>query len=339
MKTQAAYLLPGDTVLLIAPSRSVSEADVVAFSRWVDSQGWQLEYSPNLFEVEHQFAGSDQHRAEDLIWAITHPTAKAIFTARGGYGCVRTVSKAEDLYDAMQGQVRGENSMGENSMGEYPIEGNTMTSLVKPDSGLVKLLKHSPAKWLVGFSDITWLHLLFAKANLQSIHGPVATQWNLTHGHIDQNISYLAKTLMGDIVSLDLSNSDVVRSKPFAGELVGGNLSLLYASLGTSLQPNTAGKVLFIEDLDEYYYHIDRMLFSLKLAGLFDGIKGMLVGSMIDMNDNAVPFGRSVKSMITELLSGYDFPIIFDVPVGHDEENISIKLGAECTFENSILTQ
>lgn len=310
MKTQAAYLLPGDTVLLIAPSRSVSEADVAAFSRWVDSQGWKLEYSPNLFEVEHQFAGSDQHRSEDLIWAITHPTAKAIFTARGGYGCVRTVSKAEELCDAMVGIA-----------------------------GLLNLLKHSPAKWLIGFSDITWLHLLFAKANFQSIHGPVATQWNLTHGHIDQNISYLAKTLMGDILPLDLSNSDVVRSKPFAGELVGGNLSLLYASLGTSLQPNTAGKVLFIEDLDEYYYHIDRMLFSLKLAGLFDGIKGLLVGSMIEMNDNAVPFGRSVKSMITELLSGYDFPIIFDVPVGHDEENISIKLGAECTFENSILTQ
>ena len=283
---------------------------MAAFSRWVSGQGWRLEYAPNLFEVEHQFAGSDQHRAEDLIWAITHPTAKAIFTARGGYGCVRTVSKAEELCDAMVGM-----------------------------SSLIELLKQSPAKWLVGFSDITWLHLLFAKANFQSIHGPVATQWNLTHGHIDQNISHLAKTLMGDIVSLDLSNSDVVRSKPFAGELVGGNLSLLYASLGTSVQPNTAGKVLFIEDLDEYYYHIDRMLFSLKLAGLFDGIQGLLVGSMIDMNDNSVPFGRSVKTMITELLACYDFPIIFDVPLGHDEENISIKLGADCNFENSRLTQ
>ena len=310
MRNQPAYLIPGDTILLIAPSRSVSESDVAAFSRWVSAQGWRLEYAPNLFEVEHQFAGSDQHRAEDLVWAITHPTAKAIFTARGGYGCVRTVSKAEELCD---------------TIGEI--------------SSLFELLKQSPAKWLVGFSDITWLHLLFAKANFQSIHGPVATQWNLTHGHIDQNISHLAKTLMGDIVSLDLSNSDVVRSKPFAGELVGGNLSLLYASLGTSAQPNTAGKVLFIEDLDEYYYHIDRMLFSLKLAGLFDGIQGLLVGSMIDMNDNTVPFGRSVKTMITELLADCDFPIVFDVPVGHDEENISIKLGADCNFENSTLTQ
>ncbi len=202
---------------------------MAAFSRWVSAQGWRLEYAPNLSDVEHQFAGSDQHRAEDLIWAITHPTAKAIFTARGGYGCVRTVSKAEELCDAMVGM-----------------------------SSLIELLKQSPAKWLVGFSDITWLHLLFAKANFQSIHGPVATQWNLTHGHIDQNISHLAKTLMGDIVSLDLSNSDVVRSKPFAGELVGGNLSLLYASLGTSAQPNTVGKVLFIEDLDEYYYHVPK---------------------------------------------------------------------------------
>ena len=334
MKTQPAYLLPGDTVLLIAPSRSVSEADVGAFSGWVKAQGWKLEYAPNLFEVEHQFAGSDQHRAEDVIWAITHPTAKAIFTARGGYGCVRTVSKAEELSNAMQGQLRGGDSLG-----EYPLEGNAMTSGVNLDSGLVQLLKHSPAKWLVGFSDITWLHLLFSKANFQSIHGPVATQWNLMHGYIDQNISHLAKTLQGGDVSLDISNSDVVRSKPFAGELVGGNLSLLYASLGTPVQPNTTGKVLFIEDLDEYYYHVDRMLFSLKLAGLFDGIKGLLVGSMIDMNDNAVPFGRAVKTMITELLAGYDFPIVFDVPVGHDEENISIKLGAECNFENSILTQ
>ena len=281
-----------------------------AFSGWVKAQGWKLEYAPNLFEVEHQFAGSDQHRAEDVIWAITHPTAKAIFTARGGYGCVRTVSKAEELSNAMQGQLRGGDSLG-----EYPLEGNAMTSGVNLDSGLVQLL------------------------NFQSIHGPVATQWNLTHEHIDQNISHLAKTLMGDVVSLDLSNSDVVRAKPFAGELVGGNLSLLYASLGTPVQPNTTGKVLFIEDLDEYYYHIDRMLFSLKFAGLFDGIKGLLVGSMIDMNDNAVPFGRSVKTMITELLADCDFPIIFDVPVGHDEENISIKLGAECNFENSILTQ
>ena len=80
MRNQPAYLIPGDTVLLIAPSRSVSESDVAAFSRWVSAQGWLLEYAPNLFEVEHQFAGSDQHRAEDLIWAITHPTAKAIFT-------------------------------------------------------------------------------------------------------------------------------------------------------------------------------------------------------------------------------------------------------------------
>ena len=311
---------------------------MAAFSGWVDSQGWKLEYAPNLFEVEHQFAGSDQHRAEDLIWAITHPTAKAIFTARGGYGCVRTAAKAEELSKAMRDQVRGQ-ARGRDLLEEYPIEGITMTSLVKPDSGLVELLKKSPAKWLVGFSDITWLHLLFAEANFQSIHGPVATQWNLTHGHIDQNIFHLAKILQGGVVSLDLSNNDVVRSKPFAGELVGGNLSLLYASLGTSVQPNTMGKVLFIEDLDEYYYHIDRMLFSLKLAGLFDGIKGLLVGSMIDMNDNAVPFGRSVKSMITELLSDYDYPIIFDVPAGHDEENISIKLGADCNFENSILTQ
>ncbi len=334
MKNQPAYLLPGDTVLLIAPSRSVSENDVAAFSGWVKAQGWQLEYAPNLFEVEHQFAGNDQHRAQDLIWAISHPSAKAIFTARGGYGCVRTVAKAEELCKAREGHVRDGDSLK-----GIVIEGKPMGVGANPDSGLLDLIKQSPAKWLVGFSDITWLHLLFAKANFHSIHGPVATQWKLTHGHIDQNMYHLGCALRGGAVSLDLLNCEVIGSKPFAGELVGGNLSLLYASLGTPFQPDTVGKVLFIEDLDEYYYHVDRMLYSLKLAGLFDGIKGLLVGSMIEMNENPVPFGRSVKTMITELLAGCEFPIVFDVPVGHDEENMSIKLGANCNFENSILTQ
>ncbi|MFZ9630674.1 MAG: S66 peptidase family protein [Bacteroidia bacterium] len=310
MKNQPAYLVPGDTVLLIAPSRSVSEMDVAAFSDWVGAQGWKLECAPNLFAVENQFAGSDQQRAEDLIWAINHTKAKAIFTARGGYGCVRTVSKAEEL------------------CGDW--EGN---------NGLVNLIQKSPAKWLVGFSDITWLHLLFAKANVQSIHGPVATQWKLNHQHIENNIFHLGGVLRGEKQTINLQRCEVIGSKSVAGELVGGNLSLLYASLGTPYQPDTRGKVLFIEDLDEYYYHIDRMLYSLKLSGLFNGIKGLLVGSMIDMNDNAVPFGRSIKTMITELLAGCDFPIVFDVPVGHDEENMSIKLGAECNFEDSKLTQ
>mgnify|MGYP003329714198 FL=1 len=306
MKNQPKYLVPGDTVVLIAPSRSVALEDVTAFSDWVSAQGWKLELGPHLFEVEDQFAGNDLQRASDLIWAISHPKAKAIFTARGGYGCVRTVAKAQEI--------------------------------CKP-SDLIQLLEQSSSKWLVGFSDVTWLHLLFSMANIQSIHGPVATQWKLGHPFVQQNIMQLGNLLAGKPLSMNLTQSELVNPKPFAGELIGGNLSLLYASLGTPYQPVTKGKVLFIEDLDEYYYHVDRMLYSLKLAGLFDGINGLLVGSMIDMNDNAIPFGRSIKTMIKELLVDSQCPIVFDIPVGHDEENMSIKLGANCNFEHSTLSQ
>jgi muramoyltetrapeptide carboxypeptidase len=137
----------------------------------------------------------------------------------------------------------------------------------------------------------------------------------------------------------EIDRVNVYHPATFNGELIGGNLSLLYASLGTDLQPITDGKVLLIEDLDEYLYHVDRMLMACKNAGLFHNIKALLVGSMIDMNDNAVPFGKTVKEMIIELLGEANFPVVFDVPMGHDKQNYAVKLGAVCNFDNSTLTQ
>ena len=98
-------------------------------------------------------------------------------------------------------------------------------------------------------------------------------------------------------------------------------------------------QVLLIEDLDEYLYHVDRMLMACKNAGLFNNIQALLVGSMIDMNDNAVPFGKTVKEMILDLLGEANFPVVFDVPMGHDKQNYAVKLGAVCNFDNSTLTQ
>jgi muramoyltetrapeptide carboxypeptidase len=138
---------------------------------------------------------------------------------------------------------------------------------------------------------------------------------------------------------MSLIHSQVVHLKSFTGQLVGGNLSLIYASLGTPLQPIATNKVLLIEDLDEYLYHIDRMIRSCKNAGLFQDIKALLVGSMIDMKDNAVPFGKSPKEIILEALGDKGFPILFDVEIGHDQRNHSVKLGCDITFDCSNLIQ
>lgn len=299
-----SYLQPGDTVLLVAPARSISEADVQPFVAWVESNGWILERSPNLFSVKDQFAGSDLERANDLRWAFEHPSAKAIFTARGGYGAVRTL-------DALSTLV--------NNVDEW-------------------LVAQSP-KWFVGFSDMTTIHLWLQKNHWASIHGPVATQWGLKHAHVQYNIDYLTQILTGHSQTLMVNEDQVVRAKPFTAPLMGGNLSLIYAALGTPLQPNTTNKVLLIEDLDEYLYHIDRMIRACKNAGLFQHITAMLVGSMIDMKDNTVPFGQSPKEIILEALGDIEFPILFDVEIGHDQRNCAVKLGCDITFDLSKLVQ
>ena len=298
------YLQKGDTVLLVAPARNVNEGDLREFEAWVIEQGWMLEVAPNLFSVDNQFAGNDEQRASDLIWALSHPTAKAIFTARGGYGSVRTLA-----------------------------------AMKKKLGDLDYWLQMQHPKWFVGFSDVTTIHLWLQKNNWVSIHGPVATQWSLQHESSEKNHRQLANALIGNPLLCELNEAHVYKPAAFNGELIGGNLSLLYASLGTDLQPVTDDKVLLIEDLDEYLYHIDRMLMAFKNAGLFNNIKALLVGSMIDMNDNSVPFGKTVKEMILEILDEANYPIVFDVPMGHDKQNYAVKLGAVCNFDNSTLTQ
>lgn len=111
--------------------------------------------------------------------------------------------------------------------------------------------------------------------------------------------------------------------------IVGGNLSIIYSLTGTSSQLNTTGKFLFIEDLDEYLYHIDRIMMNLKRAGLFDGCKGVLVGGMSDMNDNTIPFGRTAKEIIRDQLNAYDFPIVFGIPAGHIKRNLALIMNRE----------
>lgn len=298
------YLKPGDTVVLIAPARSVSKIDIESFECWVSANGWELECAPNLFCTYHQFAGTDEQRCDDLAWALSHPTAKAIFTARGGYGSMRTLASLE-------------------------------SKVVNLDQWLSK----QTPKWFVGFSDMTTIHLWLNKNEWASIHGPVATQWGQKHLWVKANVDGLQGVLMGQSTSLPVKREQVNSGKAFSGQLVGGNLSLLYAALGTPLQPNTVGKVLLIEDLDEYLYHIDRMLRSCKAAGLFEGIEALVVGSMIDMKDNATPFGRTPREMITEALGDFGFPMLFDVEIGHDQRNHAVKLGCDITFDLSNLTQ
>jgi muramoyltetrapeptide carboxypeptidase len=119
------------------------------------------------------------------------------------------------------------------------------------------------------------------------------------------------------------------------GILVGGNLSILYSLLGSESSMDTKGKILFIEDLDEYLYHIDRMLIALKRNGYFKNLKGLIVGGLSQMHDNAIPFGKTAEEIILDTVAEFDFPVCFDFPAGHLDDNRALILGSEIKLEVS----
>ena len=212
--------------------------------------------------------------------------------------------------------------------------------------GSIRMLKHLPKnifknnhKWLVGYSDITTLHLVLNSEGLSSLHGPMAINAYVTHSQTRRNFELLRKALFEGEVTLDLRKSEMVNAKPFKGELIGGNISLLAASLGTPEQPNTKNKVLFIEEIDEYLYHFDRIMQTLDRANIFEPLAALLVGGINKMKDNPVKFGQNAKEIILDICRPYNFPVIFDFPAGHGVKNSSFSFGTLCTFDNHFLTQ
>jgi muramoyltetrapeptide carboxypeptidase len=290
-------LKPGDHVALIAPARAVSRKEMHAFAAWCDNHKLILEKGKHLFRRHHQFSGTAEERAADLRKAWQNPEIKAIFCARGGYGCVQVLDLLTDI--------------------DWT----------------------SNPKWLVGFSDITTLHLQLNKLGIPSLHGPMAIHWGIQHEYTVENIKRVENALFNHNVEIDFAQSLSDYQTRFKGRLLGGNLSLVYAALGTPEQPDTANAVLFLEDLDEYLYHIDRMMMALKRAGLLSNLAGMIVGGMTDMKDNAIPYGLTAKKIIQNYTAGYDYPVIFNFPAGHTPKNACLIMGAECTFENGKLIQ
>ena len=184
-------------------------------------------------------------------------------------------------------------------------------------------------KWLIGYSDITILHAhLFSKYKIASLHSPMAAAFN-DEEYKSEYIQSLQKTLKGQKQKYSCAPHPFNKSGKADGILVGGNLSLLAHLIGTPSDVNTAGKILFIEDVGEYIYNIDRMLYQLKRSGKFDKLSGLIVGSFSDMKDTTVPFGQETYTVINDIIKEYDFPVCFQFPLGHTRENFPLKVGME----------
>jgi len=188
-------------------------------------------------------------------------------------------------------------------------------------------------KWICGYSDITVFHSHINKNfGIETLHSVMPV--NFSNKKITkETFESFKAALFGKKISYLLETSDFSREGFCEAEIVGGNLSILYSLIGTKSDISTEGKILFIEDLDEYLYHIDRMIMNLKRAGKLDRLKGLIVGGMSEMNDNEIPFGKTAKEIISEAVSKYNYPVCFDFPAGHINDNRTLILGRKMRLE------
>jgi muramoyltetrapeptide carboxypeptidase len=180
-------------------------------------------------------------------------------------------------------------------------------------------------KWIVGYSDVTVLHNAIHKIGVATLHATMPL--NFTKN--EEATKSMVDALFGKLIQIETEENYSNISGTAKGQLVGGNLSLIYSLSGTPFDIDTRDKILFIEDLDEYLYHIDRMMMQLKLSGKLKGLKGLIVGGMTDMKDNAIPFGKFPEDIILDAVKEYNYPVCFDFPAGHIDRNLAIYFGRE----------
>lgn len=194
-----------------------------------------------------------------------------------------------------------------------------------------KFKKHP--KWLVGFSDITVLHEEFQKQGFQTIHGPMIAS-SLLDDQASESFEYLSDLLRGKIPSYSFKSHELNRPGEAHGELIGGNLSIIYSMLGDATLLDTDGKILFIEDVGEQLYHLDRMMWALKRAGKLEKLAGLLVGEFTEMKDSG-NMRQSVEEIIWNVVSEYDFPVYFNFPAGHGDNNYPLVFGQKYQLDEA----
>lgn len=184
-------------------------------------------------------------------------------------------------------------------------------------------------KWIIGFSDITVLHThLYSRYDVASLHAPMAAAFN-EDGYTNVYVQSLKNALEGKPALYEHTPHTFNRLGNAKGELIGGNLSLLTHLIGTPSDIDTKNKILFLEDVGEYLYNIDRLLLHLKRSNKLAKLAGLIIGGFTDLKDTERPFGKTIYELIYEQLKGFEYPVCFDFPVSHEKENYALKVGVK----------
>ena len=286
----------GCRVGIVSTARSVNSDEIAPALHLLQSWGLEPVVHSSLFSVCGQWAGDDTTRAAMMQDMLDDDSIDAIWCARGGYGSVRVIDKID----------------------------------------FTPLVKHP--RWIVGYSDVTVLHSHITRnLGIATLHATMPI--NVVAGNEAASspaLLTLRQALFERRTEHTFSPAPLGRPGAVTAPLVGGNLSILYSLRGTPYDIDTDGKILFIEDLDEYLYHIDRMMQNLKLGGKLSGLKALVVGAMSDMHDNATPFGQTAEEIIMDTVKDYSYPVVFGAPMGHTGlHNRAIMLGAHTSLEIS----
>ncbi len=276
------FLSSGDKVGIVATAKKVNKENTLKGIAILEAWGLDVKLGKYVFHSFHQFAGTDEQRAEDLQEMINDPEIKAIFMVRGGYGSTRIIDQIDF----------------------QPLTSNP--------------------KWICGFSDITAFHLHLCKLGIASIHSPMPSFFYSLN---DSSLNYFKELIFGK--ELIYKNEQHVLNKQgvSSGSITGGNLSIICHTIGTPSEIETIGHILFIEDVGEQLYNLDRMMVQLKRAGFLEHLAGLVVGRFSDMKDNEDAFGYDANEIIYSHTKDFDYPVAFNFPIGHTNENYALPIG------------
>jgi len=186
-------------------------------------------------------------------------------------------------------------------------------------------------KWLVGFSDITVFHAYLSSHNIASVHG-IMTSWFEKEGALTDSFVKMIGLLRGNTPDYALTPHKLNRNGEASGILTGGNLSIIQSLRGTPLDISPKGKILFIEDIDEHHYHLDRMIQNLKAGGILEKISGLVAGYFTGIKDGETPYGQTTYEIIKEAVAPYRYPVIFGFPSGHELPNYPLLMGGRVSL-------
>jgi len=277
-----------DKAVIVSPAGKI-DADIVDKAASILHEwGLKVEVGENALSRVGRFSGSIEQRLSDLQKAMDDAEVNLIFCSRGGYGMVHLLDRLN-----FDGMIRN-------------------------------------PKWVVGYSDITALHSALQSNGIISIHGPMAKHF-AEEGASDKAVAYTKTVLTEGRIDYKIDGtkySALNRKGKASGRLFGGNLSVFCGILGSRFAVIPKEGILFIEDIGEEPYRVDRMMYQLRLAGVFDNIKGLIVGRFTDYSEDNAMYGPLYKSIL-EAVVPYTFPVCFGFPVGHVKDNYPLMMGAE----------